>query len=140
MPYSIWLIIGILLLIGEIFTLDFSLSCIGLAFITAGLISWLGLNIYWQLLTVCVVLLTLFFTLRPFILKHITRKKEYKSNMDALVGTKHDFYALKEDKKHALINIDGDVWEAQSAAPLKEGKTVEVVKVEGATLLVKQEE
>jgi len=140
MTYSIWLIIGIVLLICEIFTLDFSLSCIGLAFMSAGLVSWLGLSIYWQLLTVCVVLVILFLTLRPFILKHISRKKEYKSNTDALVGTKHDFYALKEDKKHALINIDGDVWEAQSAAPLKEGKKVEVVKVEGATLLVKQEE
>ena len=140
MSYSIWLIIGILLLIGEIFTLDFSLSCIGLAFMTAGLMSWLGLNVYWQLVTVCVVLMILFLTLRPFILKHISRKKEYKSNMEALVGTKHDFYALKEDKKHALVNIDGDVWEVQSAAPLKEGKKVEVVKVEGATLLIKQED
>ena len=140
MSYTIWLIIGILLLIGEIFTLDFSLSCIGLAFIAAGLVSWLGLNVYLQLVTVCIVLVILFLTLRPFILKHISRKKEYKSNIDALVGTKHDFYALKEDKKHALINIDGDVWEAQSATPLKEGKKVEVAKVEGATLLVKQED
>jgi len=140
MDYSIWLIIGILLLIGEIFTLDFSLSCIGLASMAAGLVSWLGLSVYWQLITACVTLLILFFTMRPFILKHIARKKEYKSNTDALVGTKHDFYALKEDKKHALINIDGDVWEAESATPLKEGKKVEVVKVEGTTLLVKQEE
>ena len=60
--------------------------------------------------------------------------------MDALVGTKHDFYALSEDKKHAKIKIDGDVWEAESATPLIEGKQVKVVKVEGATLIIKQEE
>lgn len=140
MSYVIWLVIGFLLLIGEIFTLDFSLSCVGLAFISAGLISWLGFNIYWQLVTVCVVLLVLFFTLRPFILKHIARKQEYKSNIDALVGTKHNFYALKEDKKHALIKIDGDVWEAESATPLAEDKTVKVIKIEGSTLIIKQED
>ncbi|MBQ2313013.1 MAG: NfeD family protein, partial [Elusimicrobiaceae bacterium] len=87
-----------------------------------------------------VVFISLFFTLRPFILKHLARKQEYKSNMDALVGTKHDFYALSEDKKHAKIKIDGDVWEAESATPLIEGKQVQVSKVEGATLIIKQEE
>ena len=60
--------------------------------------------------------------------------------MDALVGTKHNFYALSEDKKHAKIKIDGDVWEAESATPLVDKKQVKVVKVEGATLIVKQEE
>lgn len=140
MSYVIWLVVGILLLIGEIFTLDFSLSCIGLAFMSAGLISWLGLSIYWQLTTVCAVLVILFLTLRPFILKHITKKTGYKSNVEALVGTKHDFYALKEDKKHALIKIDGDVWEAESAAQLIDGKPVKVVQISGTTLIVKQEE
>ncbi len=140
MSYVIWLVIGFLLLIGEIFTLDFSLSCIGLAFMSAGLIAWLGFNIYWQLITVCVILIVLFFTLRPFILKHIARKQEYKSNIDALVGTKHNFYSLKEDKKHALIKIDGDVWEAESTVPLAEGKIVKIVKIEGSTLIIKQED
>ena len=60
--------------------------------------------------------------------------------MDALVGTKHDFYALSEDKKHAKIKIDGDVWEAQSATPLNKEKQVKVVKIEGATLIIKQED
>ena len=140
MSYVTWAVLGILLLIGEIFTMDFSLSCIGLGFLVAALMAYLGFGIHVQLITLCVILLTLFFTLRPFILKHLARKQEYKSNMEALVGTKHDFYALSEDKKHAKIKIDGDVWEAESATPLVEKKQVKVVKVEGATLIVKQEE
>ena len=140
MSYATWAVLGIILVIGEIFTMDFSLSCVGLGFLVAALMAYLGFGIHVQLITVCVVLLTLFFTLRPFILKHLARKQEYKSNMDALIGTKHDFYALSEDKKHAKIKIDGDVWEAESATPLKDGKPVKVAKVEGATLVVKQEE
>jgi len=140
MSYVTWAVIGILLLIGEIFTMDFSLSCIGLGFLVAALTAYLGFGIHVQLIALCVVLLTLFFTLRPFILKHLARKQEYKSNMDALVGTKQNFYALSEDKKHAKIKIDGDVWEAQSATPLENGKAVTVAKIEGATLIVKQEE
>lgn len=140
MTYVTWAVLGIMLLIGEIFTMDFSLSCIGLGFLSAALMAYLGFGIHVQLIMVCAVLLTLFFTLRPFILKHLARKQEYKSNMDALVGTKHDFYALSEDKKRAKIKIDGDVWEAQSATPLIEKKQVKVVKIEGATLVIKQEE
>ncbi len=140
MSYVTWAVLGILLLIGEIFTMDFSLSCIGLGFLVAALMAYLGFGIHVQLISLTVVLLTLFFTLRPFILKHLARKQEYKSNMDALVGTKHNFYALSEDKKHAKIKIDGDVWEAESATPLVEKKQVKVVKVEGATLIVQQEE
>ena len=140
MSYVIWAVLGILLFIGEIFTMDFSLSCIGLGFLVAALMAYLGFGIHVQLIALCVVLLTLFFTLRPFILKHLARKQEYKSNMDALVGTKHNFYALSEDKKHAKIKIDGDVWEAQSVNPLENGKAVTVAKIEGATLIVKQED
>jgi len=140
MSYVTWAVLGILLLIGEIFTMDFSLSCVGLGLLVAALMAYLGFGIHVQLIALCVVWLILFFTLRPFILKHLARKQEYKSNMEALVGTKHDFYALSEDKKHAKIKIDGDVWEAESATPLVEKKQVKVVKVEGATLIVKQEE
>lgn len=140
MSYVTWAVLGILLLIGEIFTMDFSLSCVGLGLLVAALTAYLGFGIHVQLITACAVWLVLFFTLRPFILKHLARKQEYKSNMEALVGTKHDFYALSEDKKHAKIKIDGDVWEAESATPLVEKKQVKVVKVEGATLIVKQEE
>ena len=140
MSYVTWAVVGILLFIGEIFTMDFSLSCIGLGFLVAALMAYLGFGLHVQLIALCAVFIVLFFTLRPFILKHLARKQEYKSNMDALVGTKHDFYALKEDKKHAKIKIDGDVWEAESSAPLIEGKQVKVVKVEGATLIIKQEE
>ncbi|MCR5504755.1 MAG: NfeD family protein [Elusimicrobiaceae bacterium] len=140
MSFVTWTILGVVLFIGEIFTMDFSLSCIGLGFLSAAIMAYLGFGINVQLIAVGIVWVTLFFTLRPFILKHLVRKQEYKSNMDALVGTKHNFYALKEDKKHALIKIDGDVWEAESAAPLTDGKPVKVIKVEGATLIIKQEE
>ena len=140
MSYVIWAVIGFLLLIGEMFTMDFSLSCIGLGFLAAGITAYLGFGVNIQLITMGAVFVILFFTLRPFILKHLSRKQEYKSNMDALVGTKHNFYALTEDKKHAKIKIDGDVWEAESATPLENGKTVTVAKIEGATLIVKQEE
>ena len=49
MPAHYWLILGIALLIGEIFTVDFSLSCFGLAAMIAAAASWAGLNLYWQI-------------------------------------------------------------------------------------------
>ena len=76
MPAHDWFILGLILLIGEVFTTDFSLSCIGIACFVSALCSWLGLNVYWQLAIGAITIYILFFTLRPFMLKYMYRKGE----------------------------------------------------------------
>ena len=142
MAANYWLVLGVLLLIGEVFTMDFSLTCFGLACFVAALLSWLGLGLYWQCGVGAVVIFALLFALRPLFLKYLNKGGEHvKTNMDALLGKKGLVFEVKEeDTKKATMKIDGDLWNIHCDAALKKGDKVVVQKVEGVTLLVKKEE
>ena len=135
MAYTTWLILGFLCLIGEIFTVDFSLSCIGLSAFVAGLFSYLGLSMTWQLAAMGISMLLLFGTLRPFALKYLYKNKQpVPSGVDALIGKTFKIINVKGDK--AYVKSDGDIWEVKASDALKEGDSVEVKKVDGITLIV----
>ena len=135
MAYTTWLIIGFVCLIGEIFTVDFTLSCIGLSAFVAGLFSYLGLSVTWQLAAMGISMLILFGTLRPFALKYLYKNRQpAKSGIDALIGQTFKVISAQEGK--AYIKSDADTWEVKAGEPLKEGDNVEVKKVEGITLIV----
>ena len=135
MAYTIWLILGFLFLIGEMFTGDFTLACIGIGAFVAGLTSYLGINIYWQLGLMAITIFILFFTLRPFVLKYFYKSKHpTASGIDALIGKTFKVIETKEGKSY--IKSDADTWEVKAEEALKEGDNVEVKKVEGITLIV----
>jgi membrane protein implicated in regulation of membrane protease activity len=136
-----WLICGLLLLIGEVFTLDFSLSCFGVACFAAALTSWLGLSVYWQLGVFCAVTLALFFTLRPLALKYLIQAKDYKSNMDEFIGKTATIYDVDvADAKKAKVKFDADEWAILADKPLKNGDAVKILKIDGITLMANKEE
>lgn len=135
MAYTVWLIFGLICIIGEIFTVDFSLSCIGLSAFVAAFFSYLGLSTAWQLAAMGVSMLILFGTLRPFALKYLYKNKQpVPSGIDTLIGKTFKVIEAKEGK--AYIKSDADMWEVKAGEPLKEGDSVEVKKVEGITLKV----
>ena len=135
MTYTIWLIFGFVCLIGEIFTTDFSLTCIGLSAFVAGLCSYLGLATTWQLAAMGISMLILFSTLRPFALKYLYKnKKPVPSGIDALIGKTFQVIETKDDK--AYIKSDADTWEVKAGETLNKGDNVEVKSVQGITLNV----
>lgn len=142
MAANYWLVLGVLLLIGEVFTMDFSLTCFGLACFVAALLSWLGLGLYWQLGIGAVVIFTLLFTLRPIFLKYLHKGEHHvKTNVDALAGKKAKVFEVSaEDNKKGTVKIDGDLWNIHCNTSLKKGDDIVVEKVEGVTLSVKREE
>ncbi|MBR1980066.1 NfeD family protein [Candidatus Proelusimicrobium excrementi] len=140
MPAHYWLILGIALLIGEIFTADFSLSCFGLAAMISALASWAGLNLYWQIGIAAAAIFAFFFTLRPFMLKHMYKKGEgFKSNMDALSGKELTVCQADKENSKYYAKLDGDLWELSCEATLEKGDKVKVLKMEGIKLIVEKE-
>lgn len=135
MSYTIWLILGFVCIIGEIFTMDFTLTCIGISAFVAGLFSYLGIATTWQLVAMGITMLILYFTLRPFALKYLYKnKKPVPSGIDALIGKTFQVIETKDDK--AYIKSDADTWEVKADEPLKKGDNVEVKSVQGITLNV----
>lgn len=135
MTYTIWLILGIICLIGEIFTTDFTLTCVGLSAFVVALCSYIGANNYIQFAVMGISMFILFFTLRPFALKYLYKNKQpVPSAVDSLIGKTFKITEVKGDK--AYIKSDADIWEVKANEPLRKEDTVEVKKIEGITLNV----
>lgn len=135
-----WLILGIVLLIGEIFTMDFSLTCFAIACFVAAILSWIGLGTYWQLAAVAATIFILLFTLRPLVLKYLNKKGQaFKSNMEALIGKELTVSQTNAQTGKYYAKNDGDLWELACEEKLSQGDSVKVFKVDGIKLFVKKE-
>lgn len=138
MAYYVYLILGVLCFIGELFTMDFSLTCFGLGLLGAGAASWLGLGLGWQAAVFIVLSLALFIGIRPLALKHLYHKsKNVKTNVDALVGRTVTVLTEPDPKNDiGRVLTDGDNWRAHFSSPAQKGQEMRVEKVEGNTLFV----
>lgn len=140
--WHIWIIVAIALFIFEVFTLDFFLACLGIGSLFGGLAAALGLGIKTQILIFSIVSLIVFIVIRPFVLRYIfTRHPTVKTNVDALVGaTGFVCETVDPGNNTGRVKVAGDDWRAISidGTVIKEGEQVEIVKVEGTKLFVKQ--
>lgn len=114
--WHIWILLGVLFFIIEIFTPAFVAACLGIGFLFGGLASALELSYAIQLIFFSVGTASSFFLVRPFILKiGYQDADKVKTNADSLVGKKGK--VIEEINSAAgtgYVAIDGDQWKAVS--------------------------
>jgi len=138
----IWIILGVFLLILEIFMADFTLASIGLACLITSVFALIGLNIYFQLAIMTIALILIFSSIRPFLIKLIQGKesKEAKT-LNTLINKKG---VVSETINNSLntgyVKINGDTWKAVSITgeEILEGEKVIVKKMESITVFVEK--
>ena len=137
MPYYTYLIVAVGCFIGELFTMDFSLTCFGIGLLGSAFASWLGLGIGSQsVLFVCISLLA-FISVRPMAKKWLyMHTKHVKTNVDALIGRTVIVVTAPDEDHIGRVQTDGDNWRAHFNAAAKEGEKVRVEKIDGNTLFV----
>ena len=137
MAYYFYLILAVSCFIGELFTMDFSLTCIGIGLLGAALGAWMGSGIGTQaFLFACVALLS-FVSIRPLAKKWLyMRNKNVKTNVDALIGRAVTVLTAPAEDHIGRVQTDGDNWRAHFDGPAKEGDKVFVQKMDGNTLFV----
>ena len=137
MAYYFYLILAMLCFIGELFTMDFSLTCIGIGLLGAAVGAWLDLGAGSQAVLFCCVALLSFISVRPMAKKWLyMHTKNVKTNVDALIGRKVTVLTAPAEDHIGRVQTDGDNWRAQFDGPAKEGDTVIVQKMDGNTLFV----
>ncbi|MFK7755718.1 MAG: NfeD family protein [Flavobacteriales bacterium] len=137
--WHIWIILGTLLFIVEIFLPGFVLACLGIGAIGAAISSLFIESIELELTVFSVLSIASFFLVRPFALKTLFKDDGFKSNADVLIGKKAEVtQAFNEKLQRGRVKIDGDDWRAETTAreTLELGDVVEIVKVESNTLIV----
>jgi membrane protein implicated in regulation of membrane protease activity len=144
--WYIWLILGVLFIIAEIFTTGFVLLWFGIGALVAGLLGLTGLvGLPLQIVVFLVVSIALTIASRTIFDRFLMRGSpggELKMGMDTLPGR---MGVVVESSKGALqegaVRVFGSTWRAfpvEGEEPLREGEQVQIERVESASVYVRR--
>ena len=135
-----WIIAGIGLLIGEIFTPGFVLGMMGLACFCGAAADVWGYGATGQVLSFAAGLLVGFVFIRPLFLKYLYSKdKKSLTNREAMLGQIGLVVEPLDPKTRAArVKVGGSEWKAVAAGEqnLARDVRVRILDVDGATLKV----
>lgn len=142
--WIIWLVLGVVLIIAEVFTLGFVLFWFGIGAVAASLVGLMGGGLLLQFLVFATVSIALTAMSRTIFAKYLSHRDEdaMKMGMDSLPGqvgtvTSPSKGALKE----GAVKVYGSTWTAFPAdgeSEFTEGEKVEVVSVKGSSIYVRR--
>ena len=142
--WILWIVLGVVLIIAEIFTLGFVLFWFGIGALAAALAGFLGVGFLGQFLIFAVISVALTVMSRTIFANYYSYGNEdaIKMGIDALPGqigtvTSESKGALNE----AAVKVYGSTWTAfpiDSSTTLVEGEKVEVVRVQGSSIYVQK--
>lgn len=141
--WVLWIVLGAILVIAEIFTLGFVLFWFGIGALAAALIGWLGFGFAFQFLIFAVVSIVLTAMSRAIFVKYLPHNEEnaLKSGIDSLPGQIGTVtIASRGALQEGAVKVYGSTWTAfpaDEAMPLVEGEKVEVVRVQGSSIYVR---
>jgi membrane protein implicated in regulation of membrane protease activity len=146
LAWILWSVLGVILIIAEIFTLGFVLFWFGIGAFAAALAGFLGFGFAVQFIVFAVVSIALTAMSRTIFANYFSHTEEnlYKTGIDALPGkigtvTSPSSGALKE----GAVKVFGSTWTAfpiDGETSLIEGEKVEVVSVKGSSIYVRRAE
>ena len=136
MSWLVWLIIAIVCLIIETFTVDFTfLMLAGAALLTAGVAATTG-SLVIQIIAFSIISVVLVAFARPWAKRHINPKGSAMGNVYGRVGKSAKTLTIV-DSDAGRVKIGGDVWSARTTGPtIAKDVDVVVVKIDGAVAVV----
>jgi membrane protein implicated in regulation of membrane protease activity len=140
-----WVLLGLVLIIAEIFTPGFVLLWFGIGAICAGLASIVGLSYPFQFLVFFVVSTSLTAASRTIFANYFMREKEgggLKMGMDSLPGKVGTVVSSSNGAmREGAVKVFGSTWTAYPAEgepPLEAGDRVVVESIVGASIYVRR--
>lgn len=139
MNYYVYLILAVACFVGEMFTMEFSLACLGIGALGAAAASGFGLSLWPQVGAFALVSAVCWAGIRPFALKHLYGKsKHIKTPAEAVIGqecvVETDINPVQETGR---VKVNGESWKASAKEPLAAGTVCIVEKLDGVTLTVR---
>ena len=142
--WILWLVLGICLVVAEIFTLGFVLLWFGVGALAAAIASYLGFGIGVQFLLFAVVSIALTAMSRTIFSNYIFHRDEerLKTAVESLPGRVGTVATASRGALHeAAVKVYGSTWTAypvDGESQLEEGEKVEVVEVKGSSIYVRR--
>ena len=140
MNFYIYLVLALGCFVGELFTMEFSLTCVGIGLLGAAVVSWLGGALWVQIAAFALVAVISWLGVRPLALKHLYGKmKEIKTPSEDVLGksavVEVDIDPVQDTGR---VLVSGESWKATAARALAKGTPCVVEKLNGVTLFVKE--
>ena len=140
--WHIWIIVGVVLIILEMFTIGFVLASFGAACLLAAIPAALGWELNAQLAVFAVASLVLLFAVRPLFQKGIYKLSEPRRiGAAALIGQPGVVVERVGDlSAPGRVKVGSEEWRAVTVEPMftfDRGTAIEVVAVDSATLVVR---
>ena len=144
--WILWAILGLVLIIAEVFTPGFVLLWFGVGALAASFAGLVGLGLPIQFLVFCAVSVGLTLASRTIFSRYFTRREDeggnLKSGVDALPGKVGTVVASSAGAlKEGAVKVFGSTWTAYPAEgedPLEAGDRVVVESVRGASIYVRR--
>jgi membrane protein implicated in regulation of membrane protease activity len=135
-----WLILAVLLAVGEVLTMGFFLAPFAAGALAAALVAALGGGFVVAGIAFLAVSSVALLGLRPIARRHMKLPAQLRTGTAALVGkTGTVVEAISADA--GCVRIDGEVWTARpydDDATFEPGQRVHVLQIRGATALVSE--
>lgn len=144
LAWIFWLVLGVVLIIAEVFTLGFVLFWFGLGAVAAALVGFLGGGVLLQFLVFAIVSVALTAMSRTIFTRYLPPQDEdsLKMGVDSLPGQIGTVtIASKGALKESAVKVYGSTWTAfpiDGETELTEGEKVEVVSVKGSSIYVRR--
>ena len=138
--WYIWMIIAALFVVGEIFTAGFFLLWFGIGAAVAGLLALFGLGFGWQLGAFVLVSGVLFVVSRRFAEK-FSKKQPPGIGADRVIGRQGIVLEEIDNVKNTgRVRLKKEEWRAENETGevIPIGSQVEVIRLDGTHLVVKQ--
>ena len=134
-----WVIAAGVLAAGEVTTLAFVLGMFAIGALAGALVAALGADTAIQFVVAAAVSLVMLVLVRPIARRHMNVPRSIRSGAAALVGESAlvlDAVGIDDGR----VRLRGEVWTARSfdGDEIAPGTRVEVVRIEGATALVRE--
>ena len=144
--WILWSVLGVILIVAEIFTLGFVLFWFGIGAFAAALIGFLGFGWVAQFIVFALVSTVLTAMSRTIFTNYFSRENEdaLKIGLDALPGKIGTVISPSRGALHeGAVKVYGSTWTAFPAdgeSALIEGEKVEVVSIKGSSIFVRRVE
>jgi membrane protein implicated in regulation of membrane protease activity len=143
--WIVWVVLGLVLMIAEIFTQGFVLLWFGVGALCAALADMIGLGYPLQFLVFFIVSVALTAASRTIFASHFARGKEgagLKTGMDSLPGKVGTVVTSSRGSMHeGAVKVFGSTWTAypdEGEPPLEAGDRVVVERIQGASIYVRR--
>lgn len=138
----IWVAVVAISLVIEFITMEMVSVWTALGGIVALVLSALDVRLEIQLIAFFVVSIALLLLLRKLALKYLLKQNDLKIGADSIVGTSHKLLSPITSDERGTIKINGITWSVttQNGTELSADTIVEIVKIEGNKLIVKEKE